>query len=148
MPLAEISDAYIHENGYNGYFSQKGRLRSYIYECKKTGSKLHNLKNQGFFFFFGWGVWKFPCGYSSKFILLFSWQTTIFCAQLAAPEDHLLVSSSLDKTLRVWDLRRYSFAMIIWKFLHICLQMDYAYFFLSIKVWGRTSSASWNILLS
>ncbi|TVU21080.1 hypothetical protein EJB05_30694, partial [Eragrostis curvula] len=26
--------------------------------------------------------------------------------KLAAPDDHLIVSSSLDKTLRVWDLRR------------------------------------------
>ena len=26
--------------------------------------------------------------------------------QLAAPEEHLLVSSSLDRTLRIWDLRR------------------------------------------
>nr|CAD1829709.1 unnamed protein product [Ananas comosus var. bracteatus] len=29
-----------------------------------------------------------------------------YITKLAAPEDHLLVSSSLDKTLRVWDLRR------------------------------------------
>ncbi|KAM7279370.1 hypothetical protein ACFE04_006504 [Oxalis oulophora] len=29
-----------------------------------------------------------------------------FITKLAAPEDHLLVSSSLDKTLRIWDLRR------------------------------------------
>lgn len=26
--------------------------------------------------------------------------------KLASPEDHLIVSSSLDKTLRIWDLRR------------------------------------------
>ncbi|XXG84663.1 hypothetical protein AAC387_Pa10g2131 [Persea americana] len=29
-----------------------------------------------------------------------------YITKLAAPEDHLVVSSSLDKTLRVWDLRR------------------------------------------
>uniref|UniRef100_A0A5B6YV66 Putative inactive serine/threonine-protein kinase lvsG n=1 Tax=Davidia involucrata TaxID=16924 RepID=A0A5B6YV66_DAVIN len=29
-----------------------------------------------------------------------------YVTKLAAPEDHLLVSSSLDKTLRIWDLRR------------------------------------------
>ncbi|KAG0487736.1 hypothetical protein HPP92_009831 [Vanilla planifolia] len=29
-----------------------------------------------------------------------------YITKLAAPENHLLVSSSLDKTLRVWDLRR------------------------------------------
>ncbi|GAV71633.1 WD40 domain-containing protein/Beach domain-containing protein [Cephalotus follicularis] len=29
-----------------------------------------------------------------------------FVTKLAAPEDHLLVSSSLDRTLRIWDLRR------------------------------------------
>ncbi|XP_043709204.1 protein GFS12 isoform X1 [Telopea speciosissima] len=29
-----------------------------------------------------------------------------YITKLSAPEDHLLVSSSLDKTLRVWDLRR------------------------------------------
>ncbi|XP_010276538.1 PREDICTED: protein GFS12 isoform X2 [Nelumbo nucifera] len=29
-----------------------------------------------------------------------------YITKLAAPEDHLLISSSLDKTLRVWDLRR------------------------------------------
>ncbi|CAM8993099.1 unnamed protein product [Rhodiola kirilowii] len=29
-----------------------------------------------------------------------------FITKLAAPQDHLLVSSSLDKTLRIWDLRR------------------------------------------
>ncbi|RZC89224.1 hypothetical protein C5167_030919 [Papaver somniferum] len=29
-----------------------------------------------------------------------------YITKLASPEDHLLVSSSLDKTLRVWDLRR------------------------------------------
>lgn len=29
-----------------------------------------------------------------------------YMTKLAAPEDHLLVSSSLDKTLRIWDLRR------------------------------------------
>ncbi|XP_050372767.1 protein GFS12 isoform X2 [Argentina anserina] len=29
-----------------------------------------------------------------------------YITKLAAPEDHLLVSSSLDKTLRIWDLRR------------------------------------------
>ncbi|GKD69824.1 protein GFS12 isoform X1, partial [Tanacetum coccineum] len=32
---------------------------------------------------------------------------------LAAPEDHLLVSSSLDKTLRVWDLRKNSVSPLI-----------------------------------
>ncbi|XP_068461701.1 uncharacterized protein [Phaseolus vulgaris] len=31
------------------------------------------------------------------------------CKQLAAPEEHLLVSSSLDRTLRVWDLRMLMF---------------------------------------
>lgn len=29
-----------------------------------------------------------------------------YITKIASPEDHLLVSSSLDKTLRVWDLRR------------------------------------------
>ncbi|XP_021595628.1 protein GFS12 isoform X2 [Manihot esculenta] len=29
-----------------------------------------------------------------------------YVTKLAAPEDHLLVSSSLDRTLRIWDLRR------------------------------------------
>ncbi|XP_052207583.1 protein GFS12 [Diospyros lotus] len=29
-----------------------------------------------------------------------------YVTKLAAPEEHLLVSSSLDKTLRIWDLRR------------------------------------------
>jgi WD40 repeat protein len=29
------------------------------------------------------------------------------CMKLAAPDDHLIVSSSLDRTLRVWDLRGY-----------------------------------------
>ncbi|XP_021836164.2 protein GFS12 isoform X3 [Spinacia oleracea] len=29
-----------------------------------------------------------------------------YVTKLAAPEDHLLVSSSLDKTLRIWDLRK------------------------------------------
>ncbi|KAK6265211.1 hypothetical protein QUC31_016048 [Theobroma cacao] len=29
-----------------------------------------------------------------------------FVTKLAAPEEHLLVSSSLDRTLRIWDLRR------------------------------------------
>ncbi|XP_068662652.1 protein GFS12 [Aristolochia californica] len=29
-----------------------------------------------------------------------------FITKLASPQDHLLISSSLDKTLRVWDLRR------------------------------------------
>ncbi|XP_031256379.1 protein GFS12 [Pistacia vera] len=29
-----------------------------------------------------------------------------YVTKLAAPKDHLLVSSSLDKTLRIWDLRR------------------------------------------
>lgn len=29
-----------------------------------------------------------------------------YCIQLAAPEDHLLISSSHDRTLRIWDLRR------------------------------------------
>lgn len=31
-----------------------------------------------------------------------------YITKLAAPENHLLISSSLDKTLRVWDLRRNS----------------------------------------
>ncbi|XP_071701722.1 protein GFS12 isoform X2 [Rutidosis leptorrhynchoides] len=39
--------------------------------------------------------------------LVTSWQAHDgYVTQLAAPEDHLLVSSSLDKTLRVWDLRK------------------------------------------
>ncbi|XP_030949259.1 protein GFS12-like [Quercus lobata] len=29
-----------------------------------------------------------------------------YVTKLAAPEDHLLISSSLDRTLRIWDLRR------------------------------------------
>ncbi|XP_024023375.1 protein GFS12 isoform X2 [Morus notabilis] len=36
-----------------------------------------------------------------------SWRAHDGCVtKLAAPEDHLLVSSSLDRTLRIWDLRR------------------------------------------
>ncbi|XP_022999796.1 protein GFS12 isoform X1 [Cucurbita maxima] len=31
-----------------------------------------------------------------------------YVTKLAAPEDHMLVSSSLDRTLRIWDLRRLS----------------------------------------
>ncbi|KAD4385173.1 hypothetical protein E3N88_25341 [Mikania micrantha] len=39
--------------------------------------------------------------------LITSWQAHDgYVTKLAAPEDHLLVSSSLDKTLRVWDLRK------------------------------------------
>lgn len=39
--------------------------------------------------------------------LISSWQAHDgYVTKLAAPEDHLLVSSSLDKTLRVWDLRK------------------------------------------
>lgn len=35
------------------------------------------------------------------------WQAhDTYITKLAAPEDHLLISSSLDKTLRVWDLRK------------------------------------------
>ncbi|KAG9153049.1 hypothetical protein Leryth_012307 [Lithospermum erythrorhizon] len=55
-------------------------------------------------------------GLSSGFCKLFdlrsgdiiaSWQAHDgYLTKLAAPEEHLLVSSSLDRTLRVWDLRR------------------------------------------
>ncbi|XP_076903267.1 protein GFS12-like [Bidens hawaiensis] len=39
--------------------------------------------------------------------LITSWQAHDgYVTKLAAPEDHLLVSSALDKTLRVWDLRK------------------------------------------
>ncbi|GAB4859035.1 hypothetical protein Ancab_010503 [Ancistrocladus abbreviatus] len=42
--------------------------------------------------------WRAHDGYITKIYM--------YCLQLAAPEDHLLVSSSLDRTLRIWDLRR------------------------------------------
>ncbi|KAK2969647.1 hypothetical protein RJ640_025824, partial [Escallonia rubra] len=39
--------------------------------------------------------------------IIASWQAHDgYVTKLAAPEDHLLVSASLDRTLRVWDLRR------------------------------------------
>ncbi|CAK9148647.1 unnamed protein product [Ilex paraguariensis] len=39
--------------------------------------------------------------------IIASWQAHDgYVTKLAAPEDHLLVSSSLDRTLRIWDLRR------------------------------------------
>lgn len=44
-----------------------------------------------------------------KPICLFSHLRTLSSfLQLAAPESHLLVSSSLDKTLRIWDLRKWA----------------------------------------
>ncbi|CAL5423981.1 unnamed protein product [Camellia sinensis] len=39
--------------------------------------------------------------------IISSWRAhDAYVTKLAAPEEHLLVSSSLDRTLRVWDLRR------------------------------------------
>ncbi|XP_017218771.1 protein GFS12 isoform X1 [Daucus carota subsp. sativus] len=39
--------------------------------------------------------------------IIASWQAHDgYITKLAAPEDHMLVSSSLDRTLRIWDLRR------------------------------------------
>ncbi|XP_074383078.1 protein GFS12 isoform X2 [Apium graveolens] len=39
--------------------------------------------------------------------IIASWQAHDgYITKLAAPEDHLLVSSSLDRTIRIWDLRR------------------------------------------
>nr|XP_016503877.1 PREDICTED: protein GFS12-like isoform X2 [Nicotiana tabacum] len=39
--------------------------------------------------------------------IISSWQAHDgFVTKIAAPEEHLLVSSSLDRTLRIWDLRR------------------------------------------
>ncbi|KAM7463204.1 hypothetical protein LguiA_031325 [Lonicera macranthoides] len=39
--------------------------------------------------------------------IIASWQAHDgYVTKLAAPEDHLLISSSLDRTLRIWDLRR------------------------------------------
>lgn len=39
--------------------------------------------------------------------IIASWQAHDgYVTKLAAPEDHLLVSSSLDRTIRIWDLRR------------------------------------------
>jgi WD repeat-containing protein 81 len=37
---------------------------------------------------------------------LSSYLQILIFLQLVAPESHLLVSSSLDKTLRIWDLRK------------------------------------------
>ncbi|GJY31366.1 protein GFS12 isoform X1 [Tanacetum coccineum] len=46
--------------------------------------------------------------------IITSWQAHEgYVTKLAAPEDHLLVSSSLDKTLRVWDLRKNSVSPLI-----------------------------------
>jgi WD40 repeat protein len=46
---------------------------------------------------------------------------------LAAPDDHLIVSSSLDKTLRVWDIRGYYF--VNFAGLHVFLLADLYFLF-------------------
>ncbi|KAL3505559.1 hypothetical protein ACH5RR_030941 [Cinchona calisaya] len=77
--------------------------------CSSGSTKLHTE-----------GANEFPswiaAGLSSGHCVLFdsrsgniiaSWQAHDgYVTKLAAPNDHLLVSSSLDRTLRIWDLRR------------------------------------------
>ncbi|XP_073275197.1 protein GFS12 [Primulina huaijiensis] len=77
--------------------------------CSSGSAKLHPEDNVAYP---SWIAASFSTGYCSLFDMrsgniISSWQAHDgYVTKLAAASDHLLVSSSLDKTLRIWDLRR------------------------------------------
>lgn len=54
--------------------------------------------------------------------MIFSLICLLCFIQLAAPEEYMLVSSSLDRTLRIWDLRR--FVQMLMHVIFACTKMS------------------------
>lgn len=77
--------------------------------CSSSSTR---IKPDGAASFPSWIATGLSSGYCKLFDLrsgdiIASWQAHDgYLTKLASPEEHLLLSSSLDKTLRVWDLRR------------------------------------------